>query len=132
MKRSWICASIFTVAATAALADPVGEWRVADGTAHIQITRCGQAICGKIAWTTDKGTDENNPDPRQRGRKLLGLPILTLKPNGDNNWAGTIYNARDGQNYAASLAMRSEKVLRLEGCVNGTNICGGEDWTRVR
>ncbi|OAI30164.1 hypothetical protein A1351_09675 [Methylosinus sp. R-45379] len=132
MKRSWMCASIFSVVATAALADPIGEWRVADGTAHIQISRCGQAICGKIAWLSEKGVDENNPDPRQRKRSLLGLPILNLKLTGDNQWTGTIYNAKDGQSYAASLALRSEKVLLLEGCVNGTNICGGEEWTRVR
>lgn len=131
MKRLWICVSMLS-ASTAALADPIGKWRVADGTAHIQISRCGPAICGKIAWTADTGVDENNPDPRQRNRSLLGLPILKLEPNGANLWTGTIYNAKDGQNYAASLAMRSESVLLLEGCVTGTLICGEESWTRIR
>jgi uncharacterized protein (DUF2147 family) len=131
MKRFWICAAIFA-APSVAFAGPVGKWRVADGTALIQISRCGPAICGKIAWTSDPGVDENNPDPRQRNRALVGLPILVLRPSGANLWTGTIYNAKDGQNYAASLAMNGESVLRLEGCVTGTNICGGEDWTRAR
>jgi uncharacterized protein (DUF2147 family) len=131
MKRFWICAAIFC-APGAAFADPIGKWRVADGTALIQISRCGPAICGKIAWMSEKGVDENNPDPRQRSRSLLGLSILSAAASGANLWTGTIYNAKDGQNYSASLAMRSESVLRLEGCIAGTQICGGEDWTRVR
>jgi uncharacterized protein (DUF2147 family) len=133
MKRLWICASILAApAAAAADADPIGKWRVADGTAHVQISRCGGAICGKIAWMAEKGVDENNPDPRQRNRSLLGLPILSVEAKGANQWSGTIYNAKDGQNYTANVALRSETVLRLEGCVTGTKICGAEDWTRVR
>lgn len=131
MKRFWICASVLS-APTAALADPIGKWRVADGTAHVQISRCGKAICGKIAWTAEPGVDENNPDPSRRKRPIIGLPILNLEPNGANQWTGTIYNAKDGQNYAATLAMKDESVLRLEGCVTGTQICGEESWTRVR
>jgi uncharacterized protein (DUF2147 family) len=134
MKRFWICASIFaaSMAAAAANADPIGKWRVADGTAYVQISRCGPAMCGKITWMAEKGVDENNPDPRQRGRSLLGLPILSVQSKGANLWTGTIYNAKDGQNYTASLAMRGESVLRLEGCISGTKICGAEDWVRVR
>lgn len=134
MKRLWICASILAAPAAAgtADADPIGKWRVADGTAHIQISRCGPAICGKIAWMAEKGLDDNNPDPRQRTRSLLGAPILSVEPKGANLWTGTIYNAKDGQNYSASVALRSETVLRLEGCISGTKICGAEDWTRVR
>lgn len=131
MKRFWICAAILT-APTAALADPIGKWLVADRTAHIQISRCGKAICGKIAWTAEPGVDENNPDPKQRSRSITGLPILNLEPNGPNVWTGTIYNAKDGQNYAASLVMTDENVLQLEGCVTGTQVCGGESWTRIR
>lgn len=131
MKRFWICAAILT-APTAALADPIGKWLVADRTAHIQISRCGKAICGKIAWTAEPGVDENNPDPNRRGRSITGLPILSLEANGPNHWTGTIYNAKDGQNYAASLVMTDENVLQLEGCVTGTQVCGGESWTRIR
>jgi uncharacterized protein (DUF2147 family) len=134
MKRFWICVSILAAptAAGAANVDPIGKWRVADGTAHVQISRCGQAICGKIAWLAEKGVDENNPDPRQRSRPLLGLSILSVEPKGANQWTGTIYNAKDGQNYTANVALRSETVLRLEGCLSGTKICGAEDWTRVK
>jgi uncharacterized protein (DUF2147 family) len=132
MKGPLLAALISMVPAVAA-AGPVGKWRVADGTAHVQISQCGPALCGSIAWTNDGGgTDENNPNPAYRTRSLVGLPIMHLQPSGDNLWTGDVYNAKNGQNYSAKLNLRSETVLRLEGCVPGTNLCGEENWTRVR
>ena len=117
----------------AAIAGPAGKWRVGDGTAHVQIRPCGEALCGSIVWAADGGgLDENNPDPAQRGRKLIGLPILHLQKNGDNLWAGSVYNAQNGQNYSAKLTMIGDSTLTLEGCVLGTNLCGAENWARTK
>lgn len=114
-------------------AGPVGKWRVGDGTAVVAIQMCGPNLCGSIVAGPEKtALDENNPDPAQRARKLLGLAILNLKKSAENLWSGTIYNAKDGQNYAASLTQKSETQITLEGCVPGTNICGDDNWTRVR
>jgi uncharacterized protein (DUF2147 family) len=119
--------------ASAALAGPIGKWRVGDGTAVIALHMCGANLCGIIEAGPEKGAlDDNNPVPAQRTRRLLGLPILNLKKSGDNNWAGTVYNANDGQNYQANLRQTSESQLTLEGCVVGTNICGSDNWMRVR
>jgi uncharacterized protein (DUF2147 family) len=119
--------------ASAALAGPIGKWRVGDGTAVIALHMCGANLCGIIEAGPEKGAlDDNNPVPAQRTRRLLGLPILNLKKSGDNSWAGTVYNANDGQNYQASLRQTSESQLTLEGCVVGTNICGSDSWMRVR
>jgi uncharacterized protein (DUF2147 family) len=133
MKAPLVAAAIL-MTPVAALAGPTGKWRVADGTAQIQISPCGQALCGSIAWTNDgnAGRDDKNPDPSQRGRPLLGMPILHLQKGGDNLWTGSVYNANDGQNYAARMYLQSETVLKIEGCVQGTNICGEESWSRVR
>ena len=115
----------------AALAGPAGKWRVGDGTAIINIHNCGAGLCGSIESIPDRNAkDENNPNPAQRSRALLGLPILSLQKSGDNLWSGTIYNAEDGQNYSARLRQKSESVVTLEGCVQGTNVCGEDQWTR--
>jgi|APFre7841882630_1041343.scaffolds.fasta_scaffold66131_2 uncharacterized protein (DUF2147 family) len=134
MKAPLVAAAAILTMQAAAVAGPAGKWRVADGTAHIQISSCGQALCGSIAWTNDGGGghDDKNPNPAQRGRPLLGLPILHLQQGGDNLWTGSVYNANDGQNYAARMYLQSESVLKIEGCVQGTNICGEESWSRVR
>ena len=76
----------------AALAGPAGKWRVGDGTAVINIHNCGAGLCGSIDSIPDRNAkDENNPNPAQRSRALLGLPILSLQKSGDNLWSGTIY-----------------------------------------
>ena len=117
----------------AALAGPAGKWRVGDGTAVINIHNCGAGLCGFIDSIPDRNAkDENNPNPAQRSRALLGLPILSLQKSGDNLWSGTIYNAEDGQNYSARLTQKSDTVVTLEGCVQGTNVCGEDQWTRQR
>jgi len=120
-------------ASAAAAAGPIGKWRVGDGTAVIALHMCGANLCGVIESGPEKNAlDDNNPDPGQRGRRLLGLPILNLRKSGDNKWAGTVYNANDGQNYQANLTQTGEGQLTLEGCVVGTNICGSDNWMRVR
>jgi len=117
----------------AALAGPAGKWRVGDGKAIINIHNCGAGLCGSIDSIPDRNAkDENNPNPAQRSRALLGLPILSLQKSGDNLWSGTIYNADDGQNYSARLTQKSDTVVTLEGCVQGTNVCGEDQWTRQR
>ncbi|HXY59505.1 MAG TPA: DUF2147 domain-containing protein [Methylocystis sp.] len=121
------------LAPTAVLAGPAGKWRVGDGSAVIKVHDCGAGLCGAIDTIAERGAkDENNPNPAQRSRPLLGLTIMSLQKSGENMWQGTIYNAQNGQNYSAKLTQTSEASLTLEGCVAGTNLCGEDHWTRVR
>jgi len=124
----------FVFASSAALADPAGDWRVADGTATIRIHRCGGAYCGNVATTiTPAGKDVRNPNPAKRGRTVLGLEVLiNLRPAGPNVWSGTSYNAEDGQMYATRVSLQSASALKVQGCVPGGGPCGSETWSRVR
>jgi uncharacterized protein (DUF2147 family) len=120
-------------ASTAALADPVGEWQVADGTATVRIHRCGRALCGNVATTvSDPGKDIRNPDPTKRNRSTLGMEVLiNMRPNGPNVWAGTSYDADDGQYYSTQISLDSETKLRISGCAPGGGPCGSQTWLRV-
>ena len=120
-------------AGPAAKPDPKGDWLVNDGTAVIRIVACGEALCGAIAWTKDSGgVDGNNPDPAKRNRPIMGLPILLeMKPSNDGRWDGEVYNAENGKTYTSHIWLKSDDVLRIEGCVLGF-LCGGEDWTRTK
>ncbi|HXW24476.1 MAG TPA: DUF2147 domain-containing protein [Xanthobacteraceae bacterium] len=113
--------------------DPTGDWLVEDGKAIIHISACGPALCGAIAWTKDTGgVDENNPDPAKRNRPMLGLPLLLgMKPGSDGRWDGEVYNPENGKTYTSHMWLKSDDVLRLEGCVLGF-LCGGQDWTRTK
>jgi uncharacterized protein (DUF2147 family) len=115
-------------------ADPIGVWQVADGTATVQIRKCGAALCGVVASTrTAPGKDDKNPDPSKRNRSVLGIEVLiSLRPTASNIWAGSSYNAEDGQMYAAQVSMQGEQALQIQGCVPNGGLCGSETWTRVK
>jgi uncharacterized protein (DUF2147 family) len=106
---------------------------VEDGTARIRVVPCGSALWGVISWTKGPaGTDQNNPDPAKRRRSIMGLPILlNMKPAG-RRWDGEVYNAENGQVYTSHISLASADVLKIEGCVLGGLICGGENWKRVQ
>ena len=111
---------------------PTGEWAVQDGTAHIRIVLCGNALWGVINWTKfPPSKDENNPDPVKRQRSVMGMPILINMKRSDKQWEGEVYNAQNGETYSSYISLKSPDVLRIEGCVLGGLLCGGEDWTRA-
>jgi uncharacterized protein (DUF2147 family) len=120
-------------AAPPAGANASGEWLVADATARIRIGPCGTVLCGTISWTkAPPGVDENNPDPAKRSRPIMGVEILSgMTPAGPNRWKGSVYNAQNGKTYDAMMSLESADVLRIEGCVLGGLLCGGENWTRA-
>ncbi|WP_026605692.1 DUF2147 domain-containing protein [Methylocapsa acidiphila] len=136
MQRRLILSAIAFAAFGAGLAkaDPIGEWRVADGNATVQIRKCGGAYCGFVATTrTAPGRDEKNPDPAKRSRSVLGIEVLiNLRPAGNNLWTGTTYNAEDGQFYSAKVSLQSERALQIQGCVPNSTLCGSETWVRVK
>jgi uncharacterized protein (DUF2147 family) len=117
----------------AGAADPTGDWLVADGVANIRVAECNGAMWGVVAWEkTAGGIDKNNPDVSKRNRPTLGMPILLdmKKKPAKEEWAGQVYNAKDGKLYASTIKLGSPDQLEIQGCVLGF-LCGGETWTRV-
>jgi uncharacterized protein (DUF2147 family) len=114
-------------------ASPVGEWMVEDGEARIRIEECGNNLCGVVSGAKNaKETDRKNPNPELRNRPIIGMPVLLdMKPAKSNRWEGRIYNAKSGQTYTANISLNDPQRLRVEGCVFGGLVCGGQNWTRV-
>jgi uncharacterized protein (DUF2147 family) len=132
MRVTLLAFTAALVSFQASAADPIGDWRVANGAAHIRIDDCGGRMWGIVAWAQEHGVDQYNPDPTKRTRSTLGMPIiLGMQPAKPNRWEGEIYNAQNGKTYAGSLTLASPDVLRIEGCVLGF-LCGGESWNRVK
>ncbi|SFK03023.1 DUF2147 domain-containing protein [Methylocapsa palsarum] len=102
-----------------AFASPVGEWKISDGTANVAIHTCGGDLCGYVSWS-------------KNSEAMVGKQVLIgMRPQG-NVWAGSIVNARDGQKYVGRMSLRGEQTLKIEGCVLGGMICGGQHWLRLR
>ncbi|MGY3608454.1 MULTISPECIES: DUF2147 domain-containing protein [unclassified Bradyrhizobium] len=131
-----IAYSGFVLASTmvpALAADPTGDWRVADGVAHIRVAQCNGSLWGAVAWEkTPGGKDTHNPDAAKQSRPTLGMPILIdmKKKAGTDAWEGQVYNAKDGQLYSSTIKPIGSDKLEIQGCVLGF-LCGGETWTRV-
>ena len=115
---------------SAAKADPVGEWRVADGTATIRIRKCGANFCGFVASATTPGKDIRNPDPAKRDRSTIGIEVLFNLKTVGNTYTGETYNADDGQVYIATLTPMGSS-MEIKGCVPNGGACGSETWTLV-
>jgi uncharacterized protein (DUF2147 family) len=125
---------------TARADDPTGSWLTQMGEAHIKVAKCGKsAMCGTVAWLRDAidtktgqpPVDSQNPDPAKRSRKILGIRIFAMEPDGNGAYTGEIYNSDDGKTYKGRLVPRGSDDLEVQGC-NANNLCGFELWSRVK
>ena len=134
MRKSGLAVMMVVCFSGSALAaDPTGDWHVADKTAVIRIASCGEALCGTIASTLTPGIDEHNPDPSMHNRPIVGVQILLgMRLNDLGRWKGEIYNPENGKTYLGYISLTGDDVLRIDGCVLGGLLCGGENWTRAQ
>jgi uncharacterized protein (DUF2147 family) len=135
IARTIVYSGVFlaTGVGAALAADPTGDWKVADGVAHIRVAQCNGNMWGAVAWEkVPGGKDKNNPDTAKQSRPTLGMPILIemKKKSGVDAWEGQVYNAKDGQLYSSTIKPVGTDQLEIQGCVLGF-LCGGETWTRV-
>lgn len=121
--------------------DPAGPWLTQGASARVEIRPCLKArdtLCGTIAWLWDPNDadgqpmrDSRHPDAARRARPLVGLDLLEgFRAAGQPGVfsGGRIYNPEDGRTYAATLTMRPDGTLQVEGCV--LFICARQVWRR--
>lgn len=107
---------------SAQAAQPVtGRWVTADKKAEVTIQECGERVCGRVTQIlvpTPKGppVDEYNPDPKLRGRPILGLSILDGFTEMAMQWVGTIYSPEEGKTYRSTLRRNPDGTLNVQGC----------------
>jgi uncharacterized protein (DUF2147 family) len=125
VMRTWLLTGATTVLATAAALamvssppKPLGEWKIADGTANVSIRTCGTDLCGFVSWAKESSAP--------LGREVL----IDMKPNG-HSWFGTAVNVVNGEQYTARMSLEGAATLKVEGCIIGGMICGGQEWSRV-
>jgi uncharacterized protein (DUF2147 family) len=133
-------AAVF-IAATlpAQAADALGTWYTGDKDSQVRIVNCGGAVCGTLIWLKEPNdpatgrpkTDKHNADASKQGRPLLGVPIvLGMKPSGQGQWSGEVYNASDGKTYSGSFTLTGPNTADLKGCVLSV-LCKSQTWTRA-
>lgn len=133
--RYWVpavSACLLIAAAPVRAQSPVGEWRVADGSAYIRLVDCDSVLWGVVSWEETPGRDTKNPNAALRDGPTLGIPVLLhMTRSGEHDrWNGKVYNADNGKTYTASIQLRGPDTLHVQGCTMGI-LCGGQDWTRL-
>ncbi len=121
MKTMYLAAVCAALAITPALADPTGTWLRDNGESRIRVAKCGDALCGTVAWLKD---------PATAASKVGQRVIFDMKPNGENAWAGQAFNPEDGQNYTGKMTL-SGRTLTTAGCRFGGMVCRTVTWSRV-
>ena len=121
-------------------ATPVGVWVHESERVRVEITPCGDRLCGQIVWLNwleDPHdlplVDIKNSDPALRARPLLGLIVLRdLRSTDGHVWIdGRIYNPVDGKEYSALMSIQKDGSLRVRAYVLHPLIGQTQLWSRV-
>ena len=130
-------AALGALAGPAFAADVTGLWATPTNGGQVEISRCGNSLCGKLVTSNQLKTnaalkDERNKATAQRGRPLKGLQMLYDFTGGPAKWTGgTVYNPDDGGTYAGTIEMLSDNQLKLKGCVVAP-LCKTQVWNRLK
>jgi len=123
-------------AGEALASDVEGIWALKSGKITVKVSDCGEGLCAVIVGMKEPEVngkpkvDKENPDPALRKRPIMGLSILSgMRPSGDGEWTGYLYNPDDGNTYSATLRLRGE-VIKVKGCVAGV-LCKSKTFVRV-
>jgi Uncharacterized protein conserved in bacteria len=133
-----VAAAAFANPAFAASPDmAIGKWRTPSRQGVVEITSCGESLCGKVLESDGIRAnadlrDEKNKDAAKRTRKVKGLQMLGGFKREDDKWSGGwIYNPEDGGTYKATITPADKNTLKLKGCVVWP-LCKTQTWTRLR
>jgi uncharacterized protein (DUF2147 family) len=133
-----LTSSPITFVASVAHAGMLGLWATEGAESHVQIERCGEALCGKLAWLQEPNNERGEPkldkfnsDDALKLRPILGLMIIRnfVADTDGNCCKGRIYNPEDGHTYRSNLTQVDDGILKVEGCF--LIFCKGQIWTRV-
>ena len=134
---------ILAAAFAAALAGPAfaqdatGLWQTETNGGQVEISHCGNSLCGKLVTSNHIKADpavkdEKNKDASLRARPLKNMQMLYDFTGGPSKWTGgKVYNAADGGTYSGTITLLSANELKLKGCIVAP-LCKTEKWTRIK
>lgn len=127
VKRFIAIFVLFLTTGTFVQADPIfGQWRTAPDengyTGLIEMTACGNVICGKLLQSFD---DQGNPFNSEFDGKFI---ITETVPRGDGTYRGRAFSPDRRKTYDSRLSLAGDQ-LNVRGCILGVCRDGGT-WAR--
>lgn len=106
-----------------------GRWRNPTGSVIISIAPCGQWLCGRVDWASDKAS----ADARRGGTDpLVGAQLLSeIVPKGETRWKARLFVPDLNKNSRAELRLVGVDQLKVTGCVIGRVACKSQIWART-
>lgn len=98
----------------------LGSWYNSTKKSRIEIYKCGEKYCGKIAWLQEPDNEEgkpkidkNNPDAKLQNRPILGIGLMKdFKYASKNVWEeGEIYDPQSGKTYSCKMTLTDKDHL---------------------
>ena len=102
----------------------LGKWRSDKGNLIVQVYKEHNEYRAKSIWFNGKTkpmqiwTDNKNPDPKLRSRKLLGMDILNqlrYDPFNDEWVDGNIYDPTSGKTWQSVVWLQNKNTLKVKG-----------------
>jgi uncharacterized protein (DUF2147 family) len=124
MKHYFAAAALaaFSLAgAQAAAPAPLGRWITESGNLEVELAPCGDALCGTVVRVLANramgGTPGQEMVPAD-ARPALGMVILSqLRPSGEGEYSGTLYNRENAKSYGARLTLAAPGELLVRAYV---------------
>lgn len=107
----------------------VGTWRNLRNTMHIEMYRCGDSICGKVAWANDEAI----ADARRGGTtNLIGTQVFRdFHQDAGGNWRGRVFVPDINKTFSGTMVIVDRNTLKGSGCLIGRVLCKAKVLVRI-
>ena len=129
MRKLVMMAAVLGLGAGMASAEPLlGTWQTSkDDNGHsglIEVTPCGNKLCGELIKSYDENGNETQSD--NLGRNIISETV----PVGGGEYEGKVYAPDRDKTYKSKLELQGDR-LKVSGCV--MFICrDGGTWRKVQ
>ena len=119
--------AVALISTPAAAASIEGLWRNPSSSVIIDISQCGDSLCGTVKWASAKAQQ----DARKGTSQLIGEQLLTNLEAKGSSWRGKLFVPDQKMRVNAKVQLVSDQVLKVSGCAMGKALCKSQLWTRT-
>ena len=105
--RAAVFAGVAFAAGSAFAVEPTGLWYDHTGRGAVEITKCGNQLCGRLVWLKDA----------EHAKQVCGIQILgDVKPMANGAWDdGWIYDPERDSKFSVELTPMGAQDLKVVG-----------------
>ena len=112
---------------------PIGRWLTDNGNLEVEISRCGEALCGTVVKVlANRSMSGGGEMVAADNRSPLGMTILKdFAAAGGGEWQGEIYNRENAKTYSCKMSLSAPDRLTVRPYVVLPLFGKTLTWTRV-